>query len=674
MSAPQSPQSPQSPKSFNSLQQTAYQLASCTDRLFEEIEQQQALAKILDNIRSSFDVRTIFKTTAREIRHLLNADRVALFQFAPDSGYNTGEFVWEDISPEWPSALGFQVDDRWFGSQFVADYIEGKIQTVTNIYETELSNFQLEFLQQFQIKAYLIVPVIQENKLWGLLDIHQCSQPRRWKLNEIDFIRKIANYFAIALQQAGEREQAINRQKSLVKIVGKIQQSFDWSEICQTTTEEVRLLLNVDRAAVFRFNPDWSGDFVFESVASGWNPLVGVSPVIEDTYLMETQGGRYADRESFAVADIYTVGHSDCHIELLEQFQAKAYAIAPIFQGKKLWGLLAVFQNSRSRQWKEDEVELLVQLGDQLAIALQQAEFVAQIQAQSTQLEQMLAEVQQSQLQLVQHEKMASLGQLVAGIAHEINNPVNFIYGNLSHVQTYTNDLLNIGNFYQDYESKSAEEIAEFQEDLEEMELEFIVEDLPKTLASMKLGADRIRDLVLSLRNFSRLDEAEVKAVDLHEGINSTLLILGHRIKSVKEKAAIEIIKDYGNIPCLNCYPAQLNQVFMNLLANALDSLEEKSDRDLFAQDTNPQICIRTRSSDDGAIAITISDNGMGIEEEALSRIFDRFFTTKSLGKGTGLGLALCQDIIIEQHGGTINARSTVGEGAEFEITLPIHQ
>ncbi|MBD2360700.1 HAMP domain-containing protein [Anabaena minutissima FACHB-250] len=281
-------------------------------------------------------------------------------------------------------------------------------------------------------------------------------------------------------------------------------------------------------------------------------------------------------------------------------------------------------------------------------------------------LQQLLEELQRTQLQMVQSEKMSALGQMVAGIAHEINNPVNFIHGNLAHVQEYAENLLNFVQLYQKY---YPEPVSEIVDEAENIELEFIQEDLPKMLDSMKIGTDRIRRIVLSLRNFSRLDESAFKAVDIHEGIDSTLLILQHRLKDTPERPAIKIIKNYGNLPLVECYPGQLNQVFMNILANAIDALEEQQ-----GIQRNSQITISTSIKDSDWVQIAIADNGSGIPEDVQSKIFQPFFTTKPSGKGTGMGMSISLQIIAEKHGGKLDCFSTIGQGTEFIIQIPVSQ
>ncbi|MBV6623377.1 MAG: PAS domain-containing sensor histidine kinase [Rivularia sp. (in: Bacteria)] len=296
--------------------------------------------------------------------------------------------------------------------------------------------------------------------------------------------------------------------------------------------------------------------------------------------------------------------------------------------------------------------------------ARKQAE--TQLNKKAQDLETTLSELQKAQAQLVQSEKMSGLGQLVAGVAHEINNPVNFIYGNLSHANNYAQSLLEIIEIYR---QKYPQPASEIQELTEELDLDFVVQDLPKLLNSMKVGAQRIREIVTSLRTFSRMDEAQMKEVDIHQGIDSTLMILEHRIKPKVERPRIEIIKDYGNLPQIECYAGQLNQVFMNILANALDALEER------VWDENlPTICIKTELIGCKQVQISISDNGKGISEDIKTRLFDPFFTTKAVGKGTGMGLSISYQVVVEKHCGFLKCVSAPGEGTKFIITIPIRQ
>ncbi len=283
----------------------------------------------------------------------------------------------------------------------------------------------------------------------------------------------------------------------------------------------------------------------------------------------------------------------------------------------------------------------------------------AQFRQQATKLEQALQELQKTQSQLIQTEKMSSLGQMIAGIAHEINNPIGFIYSNLEPAKKYIQHLLSLIELYQ---QQYPHPTAAIQARIQDIDLEFIADDLPKILSSLEIGAERIYQLVLSLRNFSRLDEAEVKKVNLHSGIDNTLLILNHRLKF-----GITVIKQYGDLPLVECYPAQLNQVFMNILNNAIDALQKRG------KNTEKQIVIQTQSVAPAHIRVQFRDNGPGIASEIKDNIFDPFFTTKDVGKGTGLGLSISYQIIAK-HRGWIEVNSALGQGTEFTINLPVRR
>ncbi|MBD2197059.1 MULTISPECIES: sensor histidine kinase [Calothrix] len=282
----------------------------------------------------------------------------------------------------------------------------------------------------------------------------------------------------------------------------------------------------------------------------------------------------------------------------------------------------------------------------------------ATAQLQARQLEKTVKELQTTQVQLIQTEKMSGLGKMVAGLAHEINNPINFIHGNFTHLHSHIQCLLDVMECYQ---QENPELFNLVQEKIGDINLEFVIEDLPKILSSMQLGTERIREIVLSMRNFSRLDQAEKKAVNIHEGLESTLLLLNHRLKQ-----EIQIIKEYGNLPLVECYPAQLNQVFMNILSNAIDALLDKPESQI-----QKQIIIKTEVTEKQTIQVYIIDNGGGIPAEIENKIFDPFFTTKPVNQGTGLGLAISYQII-ERHKGTIHGHSQPGIGTEFVIEIPI--
>jgi histidine kinase len=394
-------------------------------------------------------------------------------------------------------------------------------------------------------------------------------------------------------------------------------------------------------------------------------------------------------------------------------FKPKSILCNPVIYHGQLTGILYLENNLAVGAFSPDRLQVLKVLTSQVAIALENAKLYAQAQEKSEQLEQSLHKLQQTQAQLVQTEKISSLGQLVAGVAHEVNNPVGFISGNLHHANDYVRDLICIVNLYQQHYPNPVPAIAEAAEDIE---LDYLMEDLPKMLGSMQLGTDRIRDIMQSLRNFSRVDGTDKKSADIHAGMESTLMILQHRLKANAERPAIQVIKEYGDLPAVECYSGQLNQVFMNLLSNAIDALDESNASRTYADiDKHPNIITVCTEVKEGSAAdfvtdvadvtegsaadfvtdvadvadvgmeevargrkiesfavIRIKDNGRGMPEATRCKLFDPFFTTKPEGKGTGLGLSISYQIVVEKHGGAIECISEPGKGAEFVITIPL--
>lgn len=305
--------------------------------------------------------------------------------------------------------------------------------------------------------------------------------------------------------------------------------------------------------------------------------------------------------------------------------------------------------------------EVLVRVQNQLSIRALQAE----LNEKNSKLQKALDELKQAQSQLVEQEKMSGLGQLVAGIAHEINNPVNFIAGNLAHARQYFQDLLN---FIKLYQQEYPHLTPPLEESMEDLDLEFLSLDLPKLMNSMQTGAERIQAIVLGLRSFYRLDEADIKSIDLHKGIDSTLMLLRYRLKGYEKRPEIKIIKEYGDLPAVTCYANHINQVFFSLFNNAIDAIEAVPIGEL----KTPTIWISTEQPSNSAIIIRIKDNGAGISEEAQARVFEPFFTTKPIGKGKGLGLSASYSTIVERHNGRLTYHSSSGKGTEFTIEIPV--
>jgi PAS domain S-box-containing protein len=473
-----------------------------------------------------------------------------------------------------------------------------------------------------------------------------------------------------ALRKQAQREQLLNQ------IANQIRNSLDLETILETAVQEIRNLMQLDWCIFIWYRPN-SNPPVWEIVCEAKNAAL---PSLLGTYAVDDQSSvavqRILRRQILQIDDVSTLEDAEVR-ELFQASKVNSVLSLPIHTASGDIGTISCYQALSVRSWSDSEVELMQAVIAQIAIAIEHAELYTQsrttaelAQAQTQQLEQTLHQLQRTQTQLIQSEKMSSLGQLVAGVAHEINNPVNFIYGNLSYTSEYTENLLKLLELYHQEYPQPTPTILNARE---AFEIDYIVEDLPKIISSMKVGADRIRDIVLSLRTFSRLDEAEMKQVDIHDGIESTLMILQNRLKNKPDRPPINIIKQYGNLPLVECYPGQLNQVFMNLLSNAIDALEmemNKPDR----TSKNLAITIRTELTKNSSVAIRITDSGPGMGENVKRRLFDPFFTTKAIGKGTGLGLAISHSIIVEKHGGELTCNSVLAEGSEFAIEIPLRQ
>ncbi|RCJ40801.1 histidine kinase [Nostoc minutum NIES-26] len=548
---------------------------------------------------------------------------------------------------------------------------------------THASGMADAYIIHQQPKSLFCTPINYQGKLLGILYLENKLTAGVFTSDRIEIINLLCTQAAIALENARlfqqaqtyaqQLERSLAQQKTLFHVVSQMRESLDLDAIFCAVTQNIRRILNADRVGIYHFNLESKyqyGEFIAEDVLPAFPSALAIK--IQDHCFGEDYATLYKNGRFCAIADIQTADVLDCHRAILQQFQIRASLVVAIMQDRDLWGLLCIHQCDQPRHWQSSEIQFAKQVAAQMGVALKQTELLIETRQQATQLEQTLQHLQQTQLQLVQNEKMSALGNLVAGVAHEINNPLSFIIGNLEPAKNYVRDIFGLINLYQ---QKLPNPDREIEKEIAAIDLDYLQEDLPKLLDSMTLGIDRIRNISISLRTFSRADKDYKVPFNIHEGIDSTILILKHRLKANQNRPEIEVVKDYDRLPLIECFAGQLNQVFMNLLANAIDALEESNQGRSFAniQANSNQIRIQTRLvEDEQHILIRIADNGVGMLEAVKQQIFDYLFTTKPVGQGTGLGLAIARQIVVERHGGTLKVDSVLGQGTEFTIVLPV--
>ncbi|MBD2579493.1 ATP-binding protein [Oscillatoria sp. FACHB-1406] len=675
----------------------------------------------LAKFRKAESVQELCDFTAQELRQITECDRAMVYQFDPDgNGRVIAEDKREDLEPflglnypalDIPEASRNLLLKNLFRS--ICDIEASPAYIIPHNQPLDLSlsvlrgvsPCHIEYLRNMGVRASIGISILKNKKLWGLVVCHYIS----------------SKYISYQVRAACELLCQIVSSELLTK-----EENRDYQYRLEISSIQSNLLEAMSNAEKFQDALiEHKQDFL-KLVSAGGAAiysgreivLLGQTPPRE---IVQKLLKRLGDK-SFQQNIFYTdcLARWEPAIAAYKDVASGMLAVAISPQPKKylLWFRPEIVQTVRwagdpspqtqvgsdgivglcprksfemwketvrltSLSWQQYEIDAALELrkaiinvvlrqADELAelnMALRQSE--ARQREKAKELKSTLCELKQTQTQLIHNEKMSSLGQLVAGVAHELNNPINFIGGNLRYAQEYANNLLSLVELYSQYYPSPPIEI---ESKIEAVEFDFLREDFPKLMSSMKLGAERISKLVSSLRNFSRLDESDMKPVDIHEGIDNTLVILNNRFKAKPDRPNIQIVKEYGNLPLVECHASQLNQVFMNLIANGVDALEER-DLALPMEEVaaNPStITIRTESIGESEVIISIIDNALGMPEEVAARIFDPFFTTKPIGKGTGLGLAISHQIVVEKHKGKLHCISTPGVGTEFRIEIPL--
>ncbi|MBW4511116.1 MAG: PAS domain S-box protein [Scytonematopsis contorta HA4267-MV1] len=660
-----------------------YQDYKICEQLEKITHQQSSLLQSINKIRLSLDFSTILEVATQEVRKLFNAESVIICRVESSNNFlHQCGILAEDSLAKFESLVSHlnlnltQIEPYVSQSNPLEE--ESVLAENSQIYvcreNCENLNDKNHLQANYQAKAGLIVSLIQNNSTWGFLCVYQYSQTRNWLKDEIENISYIASHLNTAIAQAEAFQTVQNQLAHLERIIA--------TQSNQIVQDEARFLKLSETEAKLQEKEQFLRSiydgvehliFVTDILENGEYRLAGWNlPVEHAVGLSGTQVAGKTLEEVFDSEQAKSIKQD--YQQCLDADNSVVYEECRILKGEETWWLTTLnpLRNIQGRIYRL--VGTTFNISDRKQAEKELRDSENQIRQQAQQLEEALRELQWTQTQMIQNEKMSSLGQMVAGVAHEINNPVNFIYGNIIYINESMQDLLELVDLYQKY---YPEPILEIIAKTEDIDLEFFQEDLSKTINSMMLGTKRIKEIVKSLRTFSRLDEAECKTADVHEGIDSTLMILQNRLKASAECPEIQVLKNYGDLPLIECYAGQLNQVFMNIITNSIDALEEQNVKRAFKDiRQNPNIIsiVTEMLERENVVQIKIFDNGTGIPKNIQNRIFDPFFTTKAVGKGTGLGMSISYKIITETHKGSLRCVSSPGEGTEFIIKIPVTQ
>ena len=648
---------------------------------------------IASQILHSLDLNTILETAVNEIYTLLKIERCTFTWYRTTTTQSVWEVVAEAKNPELVTAIGCYPGEI---VRHLCDcFLNGEILQIDDISTLEdLELKQLLVAQEY--KSLLGLPIQTSSRVLGVLSCSYTSKVHHWQQEEIILLQKVVEQLGIAINQAQlytdtretalalqertaelqhSRSQLIAHNQVLIELSkNKVLTQGNFLGACQEINEVVSRTLAVKQVGIWLLDDSKTKlqCVDFYNLTSNEHTQ-GVEILVAD-YPNYFQG--WKSSRLIVSNDVV----SDSRMQELLEAYLKPSGITSMLEALIHWrgqiiGVICLEHIGTPRTWSLEEQNFASALADLVSLALEASERVQaeiQLQSRTRELENTLQKLRLTQAQMVQSEKMSSLGQMVAGIAHEINNPVSFIHGNLVHATQSTQELLELLNLYQQHFPDPPEDITEAIEDLD---LDFLREDLNKLFKSMQMGTSRISEIVKSLRTFSRLDESQLKAVNIHEGIDSTLIILRNRMNAKPDFLEIKVIKEYEKLPLVECYAGEINQVFMNIFSNAIDAIEERKKQQQRTENNDfGTISIHTTIVRENWVAIRITDDGWGIPADIHSKLFDPFFTTKEIGKGTGLGLSISYQIVVEHHGGHLICNSQLGEGTEFIVEIPIKQ
>jgi len=688
----------------------------------------------VSKIQSAKNLKELCQVTVEEVRQISGFDRVMVYQFDPEGN---GAVIAEDKAEKLSPFLGLNYPSsdipkqarqlyslNWLRLIPDINYKPVPIVSEKNAVTTQprdlsfsvlrsVSPIHIEYLQNMGVAASMSISLIKDKELWGLIACHNYTPKYlNYELRAAcEFIGQVMSLELQSKEGNEDYDYKLHLKSLQTKIFEDISTSENLSQVLVKCQHNLLEAVNAQGAAIV------FGDNCYR---------VGQTPEGESLKYLTQWVQEHLKQEIF-----YTDSLAKCYPEA-EEFKdtasgCLAIAISPTQKIYVLWFRPEVIKTVnwagnpnkplqtdedgnhrlsprksfelwkenvryKSLPWKQCEIDAALELRkaminivlcqidklEKLNRALEES--VAREREKTAHLKTAMSELKRAQTQLVQSERMSSLGQLVSAVAYEVTNPINFIHGNLSYANEYSQKMIDLLQLYEQHYPSASPEI---QAQIEAIELEFIVEDLPKLLGSMKVGANRIREIVQSLRNFSRIDEADIKPVDIHDGLDSALLILSNRLKPKPDRPAIHLIKEYGSLPLVECYAVQINQVFMNVLTNAIDALEDAFVNNNLSSHRGdkeePVKCGQIRivteiCPGEKAVAVRIEDNGCGMTQTVRQKIFEPFFTTKPMGKGAGIGLTISHEIVVEQHGGKLTCNSAPGEGTELIIEIPLNQ